>query len=227
MKAIIITLILLNTIAASCFGQGTNMKEKDHISATINIVDSDAFNIKYFTPLKKRYEYEDLISKIIPDSEYAYWEYVFKTPQSPDYRGKVTVRHGDSLRYSSIAAKINADDGFFHGCLPSRCFSYIVGIRADKTIDLIDDGYKFESFIGHIDNIEEAISIVRVNDYWYDTDTIIGGAYKERERDYLLYLLEYDNIQGTHASVKAILTKEGKLNIIDKNIYKEGDFKIY
>jgi hypothetical protein len=80
-----------------------------------------------------------------------------------------------------------------------------------------------ENFIGHVDNIEEVILLAKIHDYWYDTDTIVGGAYRERKNDYLLYLLDYSSTPVTYKSVKAILTKNGDFKIIDKKIYKQTD----
>ncbi|NTW91696.1 MAG: hypothetical protein HGA35_07190 [Erysipelotrichaceae bacterium] len=102
-----------------------------------------------------------------------------------------------------------------------NCFYYIIGVRPDKTIDLIDSNVKLKQFIGHIDNIEEAFLISKINGYSVDRDSIIGGGYRERKNDYLLYLLDYSSIPVTYKSVRAILTKNGDFKVIDKTIYKQ------
>jgi hypothetical protein len=137
-------------------------------------------------------------------------------------RGETVVYNG-SLSYSSAAKKVNSTKGFFVECMPSICFSYIVGVQPDFKIDTVNTNEKLKKFIGHIDNIEEVILSAKLNGLWYDTDTIIGGAYRERDNDYLLYLLDYSSTPVTYKSAKAILTKDGDFRLIEKKTYKETD----
>ncbi len=183
------------------------------------------FNIQGFQPFPTyKYGNASLIDKIIPDMDYKYWECVFKIdPVFSKERGRIIVYNGDSLNYSSRVKNIDSDSGFLMECRPGVCFSYIVAVKPDDKIVLINTDNKLKKFIGHIDNIEEVILLTRINEYYYDEDTIIGGAYKERVNDYLLYLLEYSSSPVTYKSVRAILTKSGILQVLDKTIYKESD----
>ena len=133
------------------------------------------------------------------------------------------VYNGDSLNYAKIIREVNSNQGFFVECHPAMCFSYIIGVNENAQITTIDSENKLVKFIGRIDNIEEAILISKINGYWYDCDTIIGGAFKERENDYLLYLMEYDSWPVTYKSVRAILSKEGVFKVLDKTIYKKTE----
>ena len=189
-------------------------------------IDSNDFDIKNFKAIPRDFAFYDkayLIDKISPTINYLYWECVNKDPIVDNSRGIIVVYNGDYLNYSSITRKINSNLGFFYECAPGICFSYIVGVKSDKSIDLIDSEEKLKKFIGHIDNIEELLLTAKINDLWFDVDTIIGGAYKERKNDYLLYLLEYYSTPVTLKSVKAILKKSGDFKIIDKKIYKQTD----
>jgi len=226
MKTIINSLIFLTTLMNLSCGQNTTSNQSNIDSISYEKIDSNDFVIKEFKALPSEYRTIDrayLIDKIKPSTNYAYWECVYKDAFVDNNRGSIIVYNGDSLKYSNFAKTINSSNGFFEECHPGFCFSYIIGVRLDKTIDLIDSNEKLKKFIGHVDNIEEVILLAKINDYWYDSDTIIGGAYKEREKDYLLYLLDYSSTPVTYKSVKAVLTKDGNFRVIEKKIYKQTD----
>jgi len=181
------------------------------------------FDTTKFHPVP-HFEYGEasIIDKIIPNVNYMYWECVFKSDAIfGKERGKVIVYNGDSLNYASKINNVDSKNGFFESCEPNMCFFYIAAIDSMEKIHMINSKEKLKSFIGHIDNIEEAILISKINGYYYDEDTLIGGAYRERENDYLLYLLDYSSSPVTLKSVRAILTKDGKFQVFDKTIYKE------
>lgn len=218
-------IFLISLPIVSC-GQKTTSNKTENTLKSFDPIDSNDFSIINFKALSKDYAYSDrayLIDKISPETNYSYWEFVYKDALTDNYRGRIIVYNGDRLKYSSIAKKVDSTQGFFEECHPGICFSYIVGIKSDMTIDLIDSNARLKQFIGHIDNIEEVILMAKIYDYWFDTDTIIGGAYRERRNDYLLYLMDYSSTPVTYKSVKAILTKNGDFKIIDKTIYKQED----
>lgn len=209
MKTNVKIVFLLFSILNICYGQ----RKSD-------------FDISGFKAIPKDYAFNDrsfIIEKILPDTSYVYWECLYKEILSENRRGKIIVCKGDSVKYSSITKIYNSPNGFFEECHPMICYSYILGIKSDQTIDLVDSGKKLGKFIGNIDNLEEALLIAKVNGLWFDTDTIIGGAYKERENDYLFYLLDYSSTPVTYKSVRAILTKKGVFKIISRVRYKRTD----
>lgn len=226
MKTIINTLIfLVSFMILSCELKTKSFKPSIALKS-FETIDSNDFDINNFKAFPKFYANNDrayLIDKISPSTDYAYWECVYKDALMDNNRGSVIVYNGDSLSYSSFAKRINSQKGFFEECHPGICFSYIIGVRFDKTIDIIDSSDRLIKFIGHIDNIEEVILTAKLHDYWFDPDTIVGGAYWERENDYLLYLLDYTSTPITYKSVKAILTKKGDFRLIDKKIYKQSE----
>lgn len=135
------------------------------------------------------------------------------------------VYNGDS-GYASVAERINVEWGFFvRGHLAIE-YSFIVGVKDRNQLDLIDSDRKLVSFIGRVDNLEEAVLIAEANGYGFDPDTLVGGAYKERANDYLLYLMEEESWPETYKSVRAILTKDGHLTVLDKVIYRQTDIYI-
>jgi len=182
------------------------------------------FDIKDFHPIPNSSR-EYLIDNIKSSTDYKYWECVFRDidPFVTSNRGQVIVYNGDSLNYSKIAKKITSDSGFFVECHPGICFSYIIGIKSNSEIDLINTDEKLKTFVGEIDNLEEVILLSKINGYWFDIDTLIAGSYKIKDSNYLLYLLEYSTTPVTYKSVKAVITKSGDFRVLDKKIYKQTD----
>jgi hypothetical protein len=107
------------------------------------------------------------------------------------------------------------------------CSYYIVGVKADKTVDLINSDDKLTDFIGRVDNEEELKLLARANGFYVSLDALITGAYKERANDYLLYLYDYSPKAGEVGSagslligrsIKAVLTKQGKFSLVESNV---------
>jgi hypothetical protein len=154
MKTIINSLIFFTTLMNLSCGQNkiTNQSNIDSISH--EKINSNDFNIKEFKALPSEYITMDkayLIDRIKPSTNYAYWECVYKDAFIDNNRGSIIVYNGDSLKYSNFAKTINSTNGFFEECHPGFCFTYIIGVRQGKKIDLIDSNEKLKKFIGHID----------------------------------------------------------------------------
>lgn len=224
MKALILTLLIIVLASLSGFGQ-SNKKE------TVD------FDIKGFKPFPKEYEHSSnviLLSQIIPDSAYTYWEIVkinsSAVIEKTDYQ--VIASHGDSLNYAAVARHAKPKYGwglFGPECqFPSECYTYLVGVSKSGEVDVVEDFGTLKTIIGTVDSVEEILLHAQINGYWFDKDTLTGGAYKERGDDYLLYLLEYDSTSKdgqtatvSYKSIKAILTKSGEFRVIGKKVYKQ------
>jgi len=224
MKTKNILLLLFFCFAASFIDYNHEISKNNPVKKlSLNEINIE-YNTAKFQPFP-RYKYGEasIIDNIIPNDSYVYWECIFKGDAIfGKERGKVIVYNGDSLNYASKINNVDSKNGFFESCEPNMCFYYIIAVDSKGKIHIINSNEKLKNFIGHIDNIEEAILISKINGYYYDEDTLIGGAYRERENDYLLYLLEYSSNPVTLKSVRAILTKDGKFQVFDKTIYKEG-----
>jgi hypothetical protein len=191
--------------------------------------DDTEFDIRGFRPLppiKKNYDEWKWrqIGAINPVPGYAYWECRKCYLRLNGQRDPVVVYRGDQSIYGRIVARQkDLASGFFVECDPLVCYSYIVAVRDNESVDLIDDEKKLIGFMGDVDNMEEVMLHIKANEYWYDEDTLIGGAYKEESDRYLLYLLESSDWPVTYTSVKAILYKTGKFEVISKVTYKKLD----
>jgi len=186
------------------------------------------FDLKYFTPFPAFDRYSFLIDSIIPNEYFAYWECVYKDAMPGDFRpiylnrGRRVIYNGDSLKFDHFAASVNSDKGFFTECAPLyNCFYYIVGVQQDRKTELIDSEDLLKDFIGRINNDEEAGLVSRINGYFIDEESMEFGSYRKRQNDYLLYLLEIeDDSLYIERSVRAILTNDGRLKIVDKRVIK-------
>ena len=69
-------------------------------------------------------------------------------------------------------------EGFFYECGPDyNCFNF-VKLWDGNQIKYITTKEEFIAFLGYIDNIEEALLLIRTAGYWYDKNFKIGGSYK-------------------------------------------------
>ena len=228
-----ITFLICSLFTISAFGQGRNILEAIPFDNTKDyqklFADDTEFDIRKFKPLpsfKKAYNHNKwlLVDAINPVRGYVYWECRYTPPDDVGKIGQLVVYKGDRT-YGKLAL-LKSNWGFFVECLPSMCYSYIVAVRADKSVELIDGEEKLIEFMGAVDNMEEVLLHIKARGYWYDEDTLIGGAYREESDRYLLYLMEYSSFPVTFKSVKAILYKTGKFEVVSEVIYKMDDIMI-
>jgi len=230
MKKIVISLCVLVLISSSC-GQAARKQtennkdvceqEENYTNKKIpsNFDIEKEFNITDFTIISDNDNFSKyhFIDSIVPDKYYYYWECIF---DDCDHR-EVCVYNGDSLQFAEKTKKITSRTGFFYECQPGICFNYIVAVDSSKNIVLINSDEKFRNFIGKIDNLSEVLLIARLNELYVSNKEKIGGAYKEKENYYLLYLTQWENCPYRAFSVRAILYKTGEFIIIDKKMYEE------
>ena len=179
----------------------------------------EEFDISNFTTISdnanlSKYHF---IDSIIPDKYYYYWECIFA--DFDNYQ--VYVYNGDSLHFAEKTKKIKSNTGFFYECHPGICYHYIIAIDSSKNVVLMNSDKKFRNFIGKIDNLSEALLIARLHELYISNKEKIGGAYKEEESYYLLYLTEWEWCPYRAYSVRAILHKTGEFIVVDKKMYEE------
>jgi hypothetical protein len=171
-----------------------------------------------FTMFPNYKEDPEYFSNINSDSTYLYWRCMYNP-----YLGKHTVafEKGDK-KYAKLVKKFKSNKGFMVGCPPGFCRYYIIAVKPDKSILLVDDSKKFKAFLGRVDNLDEVRLLVRDNRYTIYNNSIKSGAYQERENDYLLFIGDYstDMLVDYKTSTKAVLTKKGDFKIIDSSTYK-------
>jgi len=236
MKKIVIILSVLLLIVGGC---KQNMKKQTNLSNNEIFNDKEEnyqnkkilsnfdvekeFNITDFTIISENANFSKyhFIDSIIPDKYYYYWECVSHDILDINNRRIIYVYNGDSLHFAEKTKKITSDSGFFVECHPGICFHYIIAIDNSKNIVVINSDENFKKFIGKIDNLSEVLLIARLNELYISNKEKIGGAYKEKDDCYFLYLTEWEFCPYRAFSVRAILYKTGEFVIIDKKMYEE------
>lgn len=106
-------------------------------------------------------------------------------------------------------------------------YSYIVAVAGEFAVDeelrvdVINSDEKLIEFLGTVDNIEEVLLQIRARGYSVNRRSPITGAYREESDRYLLYLYKSDFYNDV--SVKAILYKTGKFEVVSSVVYKVSD----
>lgn len=189
--------------------------------------DDSEFDIRKFTPIPE-YDRRELVEAIKPIPDYKYWEWRdYSDIYSMQRPGELVAYQGERDPYGGFVALMDPQRGFFVGGGPSISFSYIVAVAGEFAVDeelrvdVINSDEKLIEFLGTVDNIEEVLLQIKARGYWVDRRSPITGAYREESDRYLLYLYKSDF--RNDVSVKAILYKTGKFEVVSSVVYKVSD----
>lgn len=128
----------------------------------------------------------DIIGAIVPHKKYESWEFI---RNSVGFNTKVIFRVGKYNFKNEII-----DEGFFTECAPDYdCFNYlrIKEYKKKQSVISNDEGFRF--FLGKIDNLEEALLLIRTYDYWFDKEFAVGGSYKIDKDFIFIYCTNYSD----------------------------------
>jgi hypothetical protein len=121
----------------------------------------------------------DLAKFINPNRPFDYWEYrwtdFFNRKYSAQWEDRVFATGGQMG--SDSMKKIFPTQGFFKECMPGYCVSYIL-VETNHEIEQITTESQLRQFIGHIDNLQEALLVLKSYGYWFDSEVKEAGAYK-------------------------------------------------
>ncbi|MFB9080000.1 hypothetical protein ACFFLS_08915 [Flavobacterium procerum] len=202
MRTLIILLLLILT---SCIQKEESKFQKINYNVAYNYLDS-------------------LGKKIIPDKNYQYWQYATYYQGIGDQNIKYTVlKHGgDTLLRKKISEKINPNKiiGIFQGGHPSYRCNYAVTIENQK-VNYIKTEDEFRTFLGTIDNLEEAILLAITYGYVLDHD-IRGSAYRKVTNGFELHLTKYHDFPLSKESIEIKINKNGFIKTKSLGIYCEG-----
>jgi len=185
---------------------------------------NDKFNIGSFKAIPDSILDKKLIELInaIKPIKCKYWQCVYvATVLHVGKKGDVVVYHGDSVKYKKVADKYSSSNYFLSGCHPGYCGYYIVAVMNSKTTKVYDNE-NISEFIGTIDNLEEMILSTNIHGYRFSNETIVRGAYLELDTVYNMYVSEL-GYAPCYCSTKAILTKAGKFEIIEKTVLSSSE----
>lgn len=192
--------------------------------------DNSEFDIRKFTPMPE-YGRRELIDAIKPAPGYEYWEWRDSDGdavlmQKP---GELVAYQGDRTYGALVALKV-PESGFFAGGHHMPQYSYIVAVAGDftededLTVEMIDSEEKLIGFLGAVDNIGEVLLHSMAHGYSADRSSPVTGAYREENDRYLLYLYRRSKKDArSDESVKAILYKTGKFEVVGSVVYKTSD----
>lgn len=166
------------------------------------------------------YNYKDSLgTKINPNKEYQYWAYMSYYHNSNKEKNTILKQNGDTLQKKYINMKPNLM-GFFEGCHPNYCCNYAIIIENNKA-KYLKTKEEFRSFLGKIDNLEEAMLLARTYGYILDTD-IKGSAYRIKDNVYELHLMKFHEYPPQKESIEIRIDKEGNIKTKSLGIYCKG-----
>lgn len=124
--------------------------------------------------------------------KYEYWECVYSPISWIKSRKeqRVVAQVGDR-KFSKYTKKIFSSRGFFTACGSGFCGYYIVAVKKDKTISVINTRSLFEAFLGQIDNVEEAKLAIRNNGYILPPDGQYVAKYWQLADGYKFDLFDF------------------------------------
>jgi len=136
---------------------------------------------------------DDSDFKSINNSDsYEYWECVYNPGVFVSARSeqRIVVQIGNN-KYAKYAKKIFSAAGFFTACGPGFCSYYIVAVKKDKSIKLINTPNDFRNFIGKIDNLEEAKLSARNGGYVFSVVPKYRAMYQQSNNGYIFKLYDF------------------------------------
>ncbi len=171
-----------------------------------------------------RYNYFDSLGKKInPNKAYQYWQYATLRSWVIDTIQYTILKEGGntSLR-NRISQKINPIKvvGIFQGGHPSYRCNYAIYIENEK-VNYIKTEDEFRTFLGTIDNLEEALLLARTYGYRLDND-IKASEYREIDDGYELHLMKFNEFPATKEAIEIKIKKDGSIKTKSLGIYCEG-----
>lgn len=133
----------------------------------------------------------DFIS-ILNGDQYEYWECIYSPTSYEKSRStqRVVAQVGNK-KFSKYIKNVFCSTGFFTACGPGFCSYYIVAVKKDKTITIINNKIAFQDFIGEIDNIAEAKLTIRNNGYFLPPSGQYSAQYKLYTHGYTFNLFDF------------------------------------
>lgn len=162
--------------------------------------------------------------KIIPNSDYKYWQYSsYYQPFGGETKHTILNEGGDQTVKNKINTvfKPSQNTGFFTGGHPSYRCNYAITIDNDNIVRFIETEEEFKSFLGSIDNIEEALLLAKTYGYHLDDD-IRGSEYRKVKNGFELHLMKFHQYPTSKESVEITILKDGSIKTKSLGIYCKG-----
>ena len=172
---------------------------------------------------------DSVAKKLVPNKKFKYWHYAsFYQQYDGNEKYSILAQGGDTTFRKSISTKINPLklNGLFEGGHPGFRSNYLVIIEKSK-IKYVDTMEQLRDFIGHIDNLEEALLFAKSYGYTLSSKPT-GRLYNFTDNIFTLRLIRYsDSYPETLFKLRGELvelsiTTDGFMKSKSLGIYCEG-----
>jgi len=190
------------------------------VSITTVLVLFLSFNISCtdgYSRIPEKFYTAEIIKAVKPDKNYTYWAFC-KSPANGD-----TIIFSRGRRPHGLKLNPPLFGSLYKGCMPAWCFNYVVAITNGKTF-YITNQQDFAKFLGHIDNLEEAVLLATATqNVGIDENNRKGGGYMVTDSGYNLHLMHYENCPESRQSILVKIDKDkGVIQKTQLDIYYKG-----
>jgi hypothetical protein len=200
------------------------MKTRSLIIVVLNLLTLSVFgqkhaeiNMRKYKPIPSAFRNRDqLIKYVTPDKNYTYWEF---DEGEMDTTKSGTIIFSSGTKPDGVVIK-DPRGTMFLGCLPGSCYKYIAYVY-DGKVGYITNNKDFISFMGRIDNLQEAILLAEISSGLYPDDNKKGGAYLITPTGYQLFLTNYIMCPETKQAIQVDISLKG----ITKKTYRGVYYK--
>ncbi len=162
---------------------------------------------------------DSLGTKLNPNKNYEYWQYATYYQNSSETKYNVLKQGGDTLQRMKINEKINPIKtvGIFQGGHPNMRCNYVIYIE-NKKINYIKTEDEFRTFLGNIDNVEEAMLLARTYGYLLN-DENGANEYRKVENGFVLHLAKFHDFPKSMEVVELRIGNDGTIKTKSLGIY--------
>jgi hypothetical protein len=192
-------------------------------AALISCEDTLGVEMSDYTPLP-HFEQMDL-SKLTPSANTRYWELRFSWGPYED-RDTVIASGGPvaraQLEPATIATldTISPHSGFAIGCLPAFCFKYIVAVQGTDVI-AYKTAAELETFLGTIDNLEEAALLVNGRRFYWDFGQETGFRVVSDGWEFVVLELVKDCAPVQTDRVHLLVQRNGNVRELGREVHEK------
>jgi hypothetical protein len=188
-----------------CMGGSAVYAQKTH----------QTISLKNYTKIPDTlYSRENLAKYVIPDKNYTYWEL---DEGESDTTKSGTVLFSRGAKPTGIVIK-DPRGSLFMGCLPAFCYKYIAYVYEGK-LGYITNNKDFITFMGKIDNVQEAILLAGILEDVYPGDKKIGGAYLITKTGFQLLLTKWNLCPEYQQTIQVDVGPNGITRRMKRKIY--------
>lgn len=155
------------------------------------------------------------VKYIIPDKNYTYWEFGVT---EWDTTKPVRVVFSNGHRPENLIIK-SPPIALTDGGLPGGFVTYYIAYVLNGKVRFVDSIDQLVTFIGRIDNVQEAILLTILKENLDIDNKKIGGAYRIIPDGYDLMLMKYNQCPEIKQAIQVIVRPAGVVKKIPHRVY--------